>query len=76
MGTLRRARSEAVAHLDVAELALDHAKRVLDLGPDAGLDALNLVGQAFDQLSFVQQLALAGTHRNVPAYAVLGVWPR
>ena len=29
----------AVAHLDVPELALDHPERMLDLRPNAGLDA-------------------------------------
>ncbi len=38
----------AVTHLDVAELALDHPKRVLYLGPDAGLDSLDLVGELID----------------------------
>lgn len=43
LGALRQA---SVSHLGVAELALDHPKRVLNLGPGAGLDALNLLGQA------------------------------
>ena len=36
-------RKPAVAHLGVAELPLQHAKWILDLGPHAGLGALNLL---------------------------------
>src|SRR4030042_6868919 len=35
-----------VAHLDEAELTFDHPERMLNLGPDAGFDLLEL----FDQL--------------------------
>lgn len=36
----------AVAHLDVAELALDHPERVLHLRSNAGFDALQLVDES------------------------------
>lgn len=39
----------AVAHLHVTEVALDHPKRMLDLGAHAGLQALDLVEQAVDR---------------------------
>ena len=57
-------------HLHVAELALDHTERVFDLGPDAGLEAFELVGQTVDRVSLVQQLALAWVHGDVPAHAM------
>lgn len=43
---LRRVLGQApVAHLHETELALDHPKRTLHLGPDAGLDLLQLLDQ-------------------------------
>ena len=39
-------RQAAIAQLDVAELALDHPERVLDLGADARLDVLHLVSDS------------------------------
>jgi hypothetical protein len=42
----------AVAHLDVPELALADAERMLDLGSDAGLQALELADQRVDLLRF------------------------
>ena len=44
----------AVAHLDVAELALNDPKRLLHLGPDAGLDSLHWVDESIDQSGLVQ----------------------
>ena len=38
----------AVAHLHMSKLALDHPKRVFDLGPDAGLDAFQLFDELLD----------------------------
>ena len=57
-------------HLHVAELALDHTERVFDLGPDAGLEAFELVGQTVDRVSLVQQLAHAWVHGDVPVHAM------
>ena len=38
----------AIAHLDVTELALDHPERMLDLGPDTGLDAFQLIDEVVE----------------------------
>jgi hypothetical protein len=61
------------AHLDVGELALDHAQWVLDLGTDRGLDALDLVGEAVYGLGLVKRPALARSHRDVPGYFFRGI---
>jgi hypothetical protein len=37
----------------MAKLALDHAERVLHLGPDAGLEFLQLVDQAIHFLALI-----------------------
>ena len=57
---LRRVLGQAtVAHLHRTELTLDDTERVLHLGADAGLDALDLLGQRILRVSLVQQLAQA-----------------
>ena len=38
-----------VAHLDIAKLALDHAKQVLGLGADARLELFYLVHERIDR---------------------------
>jgi hypothetical protein len=51
---------------------LDHPKRVLHLGPDAGLDLLHLVYQRVNGVVlFVQRSALAWAHRDVPGDVLL-----
>lgn len=50
------------------ELALDHTKRVLDLGPDTGLEFFQLVTQGVAGLGFVQRFALARHHGNLPIH--------
>ena len=35
-----------ITHLDVAELALDHPKRMLHLGTDTGLEFLGLLNES------------------------------
>ena len=63
-----------IAHLAMAELALDHAKRVLDLGADAGLELLQLFFERIDRFAFVHGLALARHHGNLPVHlGVLGL---
>ena len=58
-----------VAHLGKAKLALDDPKRVLHLGPYAGLDLLGLVQQAAPRRMLIQRSALAWTHGNVKVQA-------
>jgi hypothetical protein len=67
---LRRVLGQApVAHLHEAELALDHPKRMPHLGPDAGLDLLQLLDQSVTAAAVVQRLALARSHRHVPVHS-------
>jgi hypothetical protein len=48
-----------VTHLYVPELALEHAKRVLDLGTNAGLQAFELVLELTQRLVLVRRRAFA-----------------
>ena len=43
----------------MAELALDHTKRVFDLGTDAGFDLLQLLLERIDWFALVDDLELA-----------------
>jgi hypothetical protein len=54
----------AIAHLGVAELALESAKRMLNLDADARLDSLQLVDHGGQRSALVQCSALAGSHGN------------
>lgn len=52
---LRRVfRKPTVANLHETELALDHTERVFDLGPDARLELLDVLGQRIDRVGLVQ----------------------
>lgn len=63
---LRRVLGQAaIAHLRMAELALDDTKRMLDLGTDTGLDALDLLGQRIHGIGLVQQLAQPRAHGHM-----------
>ena len=57
-----------VAGLLVPEQVLDDVKGVFDLGPDAGLDFLDLLDH-LTQGAVAQQLAFAGLHCDVPLRA-------
>ena len=57
-----------IAHLAMSKLALDHPKRVLDLGLDAGLELFKLLTQRVDWAALVHSLALARHHGNVPVH--------
>ena len=57
-----------VAHLAMAELALDDSKRVLDRGTDAGLEFLQLFSQRIDRAALVHGPALARHHGDVPVH--------
>ena len=71
---LRRVLGQAaVAHLHMAELALDDAERMLDLGADAGLDAFDLFGQRIQRICLVQQLSQTWAHGHMPLHIVLGI---
>ena len=57
-----------ITHLDVAELALDHPKRMLHLGTDTGLEFLGLLNES--ALGRVLLLpALAGAQDYAPIHA-------
>lgn len=57
---LRRVLGQSqVAHLHVAELALDDPKRVFHLGPDAGLDVFKSVEHRAHRTVLVQRPAFA-----------------
>jgi len=64
-----------VPDLGEAELLRDLAERMLDLGADTGLEALDLVSQGFDRVALAQCPALASTHGHMPGDAFLGVRP-
>lgn len=70
---LGRVFQPAVAHLDVAELAFDDAKRVLDLGPDAGLDLLQFIHELIDLAFGIELGALTRAHGDIPAHGLLGI---
>ena len=60
-----------VANLGEAELTLDHPKRMLDLGANAGFDVFQFVLEGVTGFGFVQRFALARRHGNLPVH--LGV---
>lgn len=63
-----------IAHLAMAKLALDHAKREFDFGSVDGLELLQLLLECIDRFAFVHGLALAGRHGNMPIHVeVLGL---
>lgn len=51
-----------VAHLEVPKLLLDHPERVFHLGPNAGLQALDLLQQIVKFSVWIERLALARVH--------------
>jgi len=63
-----------VADLGETELALDHAKRVLDLRANAGFDLLGFVQQAAPRRLLVQRPSLAWTHGDMP-FNTRSFWP-
>ena len=72
---LRRVfRQPFVANLDETELALDHPKRMLDLGTHAGFELLGFVQQATPARILVQRPAFTWTHGHVPVHC-RGFWP-
>jgi len=62
------------ADLGEAELALDHAKRVLDLRANASFDLLGFVQQAAPRRLLVQRPSLASTHGDMPVNT-RSFWP-
>ena len=57
-----------VTRLAMPKLTLDHPKRMLHLGADAGLELFELIRQGVADPRFVQRLAIARHHRNVPVH--------
>jgi hypothetical protein len=55
------------------KLALDHSKRMLHLGPDAGLELFDLVGHGAGFVFFVRRFAFAGAHGHVPGNVCVGI---
>jgi len=63
-----------VAHLHVAKLALDHTKRVLDLGAHARLAFFKFVDERVDGVvDFVQLFAPSKAHGNASGNVRLGI---
>ena len=52
----------------MTELTLNHPKRMLHLGADASLELFKLIRQCVADSRFVQRLALARHHRNLPVH--------
>ncbi|SPC23932.1 conserved hypothetical protein [Cupriavidus taiwanensis] len=59
----------SIADLGVAELPLDDPERMLDLGPDARLDSLDLIDERAKWFALVQDATFAWLHRYVPVHA-------
>ena len=55
-----------IPSLAIAELALDHPEGVFHLGPNAGLDLLQLVNQGVYSLALLQSPALTRHDGNLP----------
>ena len=62
-------RQSAVAHLHMAELALDEPERMPDLGADARLDLLHLRDDRVPRIGRVEQPAQSGSQRDMPVRA-------
>jgi hypothetical protein len=60
-----------VANLGETELTLDHPKRMLDLGANAGFDLFQFILEGVTGFGLVQRFALARRHGNLPVH--LGV---
>lgn len=65
----------SIAHLDLAELALENAEGMFTPRPSACLHALEPLGQSIDRLGRAQQAAFTGSHGNVPGHVSLGIKP-
>jgi hypothetical protein len=64
---LRRVFDQApIPSLAIAELAFDHPEGVFHLGPNAGLDLLQLVDQGVYSFALLQSPALTRHHGNLP----------
>ena len=57
-----------IPSLAIAELALDHPEGVFHLGPNAGLELLQLVDQGVYSFALLQSPALTRHHRNLPIH--------
>ena len=58
-----------VPNLGETELTLNHPKRMLDLGANAGLDLLQFILEGVTGFGFVQRFTLARHHGNLPVHA-------
>ena len=66
---LRRVFEQApIPSLAIAELAFDHPEGVFHLGPNAGLDLLQLVDQGVYSFALLQSPAPARHHGNLPVH--------
>ena len=61
-----------VTRLAVPELTLDHPKRMLHLGADAGLELFNSISQGVAGFGLVEHLPLARHHGDLPVQGVTG----
>lgn len=55
----------------MAELVLDHAKQILNLGADTGLQFRQLLAQRIDRAALVHGLVLARHHGNLRSVLLL-----
>ena len=62
-----------IAHFELNELAFDHPKRVLYLGPNACRELFGFIQHGISGMAFIQSFALAWPHRNVPLHSRHGV---
>ncbi len=66
--------ARAIHRLDSANSVVSCApERMLDLRPDAGLDALDFIDQRVNGFALVQCTAFAGTHGHMPGHARRGI---
>ena len=59
-------RQAAIPNLHITKLPLDHAKRMLDLRPDTGLELFDLLKHRVEPVILVQRRTLARPHRDMP----------
>ena len=68
---MKARRSNRIADLGIAELPFDHPERMLDLGPDAGLDSLNLIDERVTRLAFVQLSSPANSRDSGTSWSAI-----
>ncbi len=62
----------SVANFDVAKRAFDHSEWMFDLGPNLGLDLLELFLQGGYRLLWIERFAFSTFHGDMPTQLALG----